>query len=202
MTSIKNSTTLLTEALLTTFRDVGKQCHLARAFDRDRDLTLMAAARARNPAGADLAPLGDVPAQLVDVLVVDLVDLVLAEEAGLPPDRAGLARALAPRLPVPVSFSSARRHQNGMSSSADPVKSSLPAVAAAGTNWRSPSAPPSPRLPRNWTVSAMISTAWRLVPSWASHSRQSRRPSTPTGRPLERYCEQLSPWLPQTVTSK
>src|SRR5439155_17884529 len=51
-------------------------------------------------------------------------------------------------LPVLVSLlsSSARRHQNGMSSSAeDEVKSSLPAVAAAGTNWRSPSpAPPPP----------------------------------------------------------
>src|SRR5207237_1037712 len=104
MTSIKNSTTLLTGALLTTFRDVGKQCHLARAFDRDRDLTLMAAARARNPAGADLAALGDVPAQLIDVLVVDLVDLVLAEEAGLPSDRArGLARALAAVLRLPFT---------------------------------------------------------------------------------------------------
>src|SRR3954463_4866598 len=26
--------------------------------------------------------------------------------------------------------------------------------------------------------------------------------STPTGRPFERYCAQLSPWFPQTVTSK
>ena len=42
------------------------------------------------------------------------------------------------------------------------------------------------RLPRNWTESAMISTAWRLPPSSASHSRQSRRPWTATGRPLER----------------
>ena len=30
----------------------------------------------------------------------------------------------------------------------------------------------------------MISTAWRFVPSCASHSRQSRRPSTPTGPAL------------------
>src|SRR5207249_1382032 len=92
-----------------TFGDVRQQGHLACALDCDRDLTLVPSARAGDPAGADLAPLGDVPAQLVDVLVVDLVDLVLTEEAGLPPDRAGLARALAPRLPVPVSFSSARR---------------------------------------------------------------------------------------------
>jgi len=30
----------------------------------------------------------------------------------------------------------------------------------------------SPRLPRNWTLSAMISTAWRFWPLWlSSHSR-------------------------------
>ena len=51
--------------------------------------------------------------------------------------------------------------------------------APAGTNWLPPPPPPSPspRPPRNWTVSAMISTAWRFAPSCASHSRQSRRPS-------------------------
>src|SRR5215204_7436668 len=67
-----------------------------------------------------------------------------------------------------------------------------------GMYWDCPS--PSLRPPRNWTDSAMISTAWRFVPSCASHSRQSSRPSTPTGRPFERYCAQLSPWFPQTVT--
>ena len=44
-----------------------------------------------------------------------------------------------------------------------------------------PPPPPPPGLserePRNWTMSAMISTAWRFDPSCASHSRQSRRPS-------------------------
>src|ERR671934_179289 len=70
-----------------------------------------------------------------------------------------------------------------MSSSAPPAPKSavsLAAVAAAGTNCGSPTPPPS-RLPRNWTLSAMISTACRFVPSCASHSRQSRRPSTPNG---------------------
>ena len=64
---------------------------------------------------------------------------------------------------------------------------------SAGTSelgWKPlPSPPPlglSEREPRNWTLLAMISTAWRLEPSWASHSRQSSRPSTATGRPLER----------------
>src|SRR5437763_6171518 len=91
-----------------------------------------------------------------------------------------------------------------MSSSAPPVPKSafsVCAAAPAGTNWFWPPSA-SPRLPRNWTLSAMISTACRFVPSWASHSRHSRRPSTATGRPLERYCAQLSPWLPQTVMSK
>src|SRR5215211_7310681 len=72
-----------------------------------------------------------------------------------------------------------------------------------------PVAPPPPpplglseRDPRNCTLFAMISTACRFDPSCASHSRQSSRPSTATGRPLERYWAQFSPCAPQTVTSK
>ena len=57
--------------------DVRQQRHLAGALDRDRDLPLVAAARAGDAAGADLALLGDVAPELVDVLVVDLVDLLL-----------------------------------------------------------------------------------------------------------------------------
>src|SRR5215210_7544143 len=45
----------------------------------------MTPARAGHAAVADLALLRDVAAQLRRVLVVDLVDLVLAEEAGLAP---------------------------------------------------------------------------------------------------------------------
>jgi hypothetical protein len=56
-------------------------------------------------------------------------------------------------------------------------------------------------LPRNWMLSAMISIAWRLVPSF-SHSRHSSRPSMATGRPLAVYLATVSPRLPQTVTSK
>src|SRR5215210_8081924 len=61
---------------------------------------------------------------------------------------------------------------------------------------------PSSRPPRNCTASATISTLWRLLPSCASHSRHSRRPSRATGRPLERKRAQFSPCAPQTVTSK
>src|SRR5439155_9198737 len=90
----------MTSIVLT--RHVRQQRHLACALDRDRDLALVPAARAGDPAVADLALLGDVAAQLVDVLVVDLVDLVLAEEAGLPLDRPRL-RALAPATLVSLA---------------------------------------------------------------------------------------------------
>src|SRR5262245_46915669 len=86
--------------------------------------------------------------------------------------------------------------QKGMSSS-DPPPELTPAPSksevSAGTSdlgWKLPLPPPPPALserePRNCTLLAMISTAWRLEPSCASHSRQSSRPSTATGRPLER----------------
>src|SRR5262245_5755218 len=186
---------------LSSVRDVRKQSHLPRALHGDGDLPLVAAARAGDAARADLALLGDVAAELVEVLPVHLVDLLLAEVAG--PAPAGPLHRLAPAAPALSVFllSIAPCHQKGMSSSFALPKSAFSAVAPAGTNWRSPPSA-SPRLPRNWTLSAMISTAWRLEPSCASHSRQSSRPSTPTGRPLDRYCAQLSPWLPQTVTSK
>src|SRR6185312_16488334 len=66
-------------------RDVGQQRDLAGPLHRDRDLPLMAAARARDAAVTDLALLRDVAPQLVDVLVVDLPHLVLAEVAALAP---------------------------------------------------------------------------------------------------------------------
>src|SRR5688500_11024888 len=62
---------------------VRQQRHLASPLDRHCDLPLVLAACAADAAGADLAFLRDVPPELVDVLVVDLVDLVLAEEAAL-----------------------------------------------------------------------------------------------------------------------
>src|SRR3954454_22932899 len=71
--------------------DVGQERHLARPLDRPRHLVLVATARARDAARADLALLGDVPAKDVDVLVVDVVDLRLAELAALAPRGAGLS---------------------------------------------------------------------------------------------------------------
>src|SRR4029077_3397873 len=71
------------------FRDVRQERHLAGALHRLRDLHLVAPARAGDAAAADLAPLRDVAAGVGDVLVVDLGDLLLAEEAVPPPDLAG-----------------------------------------------------------------------------------------------------------------
>src|SRR6266576_5359843 len=186
--------------LLAPLRDVRQERHLARPLHRDGDLPLVAPAGSGDPPGADLSLLGDVAAELVGVFPIDLLDFVSAEPAVLLPDRAG-SRAAAPALLLPVLLLC---HQKGMSSSAPAAKSafSVCAAAPAGTNCGWPPPSPSLRLPRNWTLSAIISTACRFVPSCASHSRHSSRPSTATGRPLARYWAQLSPWLPQTVMSK
>src|SRR3954449_11925319 len=81
-------------------RDVGQECHLARPLDRERDLALVPAARAGDPARSDLPLLGDVPPQLVHVLVVDLFDLLAAVPAVLLTDRPGGGAAPPSLLPV------------------------------------------------------------------------------------------------------
>src|ERR1043166_7577415 len=81
-------------AVLGALRDVRQQRHLARALHRGRDLHLVPSACAGDAAAADLALLGDVAAQLVDVLVVDLGGLLPAEAAV-----AALDLARGPALP-------------------------------------------------------------------------------------------------------
>src|SRR5919106_792566 len=94
------------------------------------------------------------------------------------------------------------------SSSPEPTPAFSPSKSEVSAGTSEPWTPlplcgASPREPRNCTLLAIISTAWRLpLPSCASHSRQSRRPSTATGRPLDRYVAQFSPCAPHTVTSK
>src|SRR5919107_1782448 len=61
-----------------------------------RDLVLVAPASAGDPPRADLAALGDEPAERADVLVVDVLDLVLAEQARLAAPSAGAALLVAP----------------------------------------------------------------------------------------------------------
>src|SRR5205814_5923301 len=75
-------------AIVRTLGDVREERHLTGPLHRGRDLHLMAPARTGDAAAADLALLRDVPPELVDVLVVDLGDLVLAEETVPPPDLA------------------------------------------------------------------------------------------------------------------
>src|SRR5207302_8003630 len=67
-------------AIVGALGDARQHRHLARPLDRGRHLHLVPAAGAGD-AAADLALLGDVAAQLGDVLVVDLGDVLLAEEA-------------------------------------------------------------------------------------------------------------------------
>src|SRR5262245_53497084 len=76
--------------------DVGEQCHLARPLHRRGALDLVATACAGDPTRADLPLLGDVPPQLRDVLVVDLLHFVPAEVAALAlPGRRSRSRAAA-----------------------------------------------------------------------------------------------------------
>src|SRR5215204_7624895 len=62
---------------------VWQERHLAGAFDRRCRLPLVLRAQPRDPAGPDLATVGDEPPQHVVVLVVDVSDVLLAEHAGL-----------------------------------------------------------------------------------------------------------------------
>src|SRR5476649_910562 len=126
----------------------------------------MAPARAADPARADLALLRDVAAELADVLVVDLVDLALAEETGFA-SPAGCRRQTLPASLFSLLCHGIPLDQNGMSSSAPALpKSASDPPAPAGTNSLPPPPPPaspeSPLPPRNCTESATTSTAWRF----------------------------------------
>src|SRR6188508_2124689 len=101
---------------------IRKQRHLPRTLDGDCDLPLMPSTRSGHPGRTDLAPLGDVAPQLVDVLVVDLAHLVLAEEARLPPHR----------LPGATGTTGARSGLVFPRSRAACHQSTLPCVTAAG----------------------------------------------------------------------
>jgi hypothetical protein len=63
----------------------GQQSDAAGALDGRADLSLVSGAYACHPAGHDLAPVGDMKAQGLEVLVVYERDLVRAEAAELFP---------------------------------------------------------------------------------------------------------------------
>src|SRR5512145_1200040 len=81
------------------------------------------------------------------------------------------------------------------------MSSSGPSAACGGAPPGPASAAPPLGLPRNWTLSATTSILLFLTPS-DSQRRCRSRPSTRTGRPLERYSAQFSPSLPKTTMSK
>src|SRR4051794_22488074 len=92
-----------TSSRSTTFISVGnvrQQRHLSRALDRHGDLPLVAPARPADPARADLALLGHVPAEPVEGLPVHLGGLLLAAVTGTA--RARPLRRLARAAPLPV----------------------------------------------------------------------------------------------------
>src|SRR4051812_494307 len=62
---------------------VGQQRHLTGVLDRGGDVALVLGAVPRHPAGADLAAVGDELAQQRRVLVVDVGEFLLAEQANL-----------------------------------------------------------------------------------------------------------------------
>src|SRR5688572_10157186 len=83
-------------ALVARFGDVGQERQLTGALHTTCDLILVAAAGAGDPPRADLPALGDELAQRGDVLVVDLLDLVLAEQARLAAAAAWTALLVSP----------------------------------------------------------------------------------------------------------
>ncbi len=60
---------------------VGKKCHLASSLDSCGKLSLMKSASAGNTSGEDLSALGNEFSELSDILVINLVYFVLAEDA-------------------------------------------------------------------------------------------------------------------------
>src|SRR4051812_44031232 len=62
---------------------VRQQRHLASVLDRRGDVALVLGAVSGHPAGADLAAVGDELAQQRRILVVDVGEFLLAEQANL-----------------------------------------------------------------------------------------------------------------------
>ena len=63
--------------------NVGEKCHLACSLDSSGELSLVKSAGAGNTSGEDLSSLGNELSELADVLVIDALNLILAEDANL-----------------------------------------------------------------------------------------------------------------------
>ena len=62
---------------------VGKKCHLASSLYCESKLSLVKSAVAANTSGEDLCSLGNELSELCNILVIDTVNLILAEDANL-----------------------------------------------------------------------------------------------------------------------
>src|SRR5215210_5631183 len=81
--------------------DVRQEPQLTRALDRGRELGLVPATCTGHARGANLSLVTDRPAQRGEVLVIDDVDLLPAERAGLEAPATGAALASGAALAVP-----------------------------------------------------------------------------------------------------
>ena len=68
---------------LTLVRYVGEKCHLASSLDSYGELSLVESAVAGNTSGENLSSLRGELSKLSDILVIDLGNLILAEDANL-----------------------------------------------------------------------------------------------------------------------
>jgi DNA invertase Pin-like site-specific DNA recombinase len=119
--------------------DIGEQRHLPRSFDRDRDEALVSATGAGHPARPDLSSLGEVAAKLGDVLVVNVAQVVLAEQTRLPLEHARTGACPCRRrrrVSALASFRSCRhglslRNQSGREPVRTPDGASAPSLQTA-----------------------------------------------------------------------
>ena len=63
--------------------NIGKKCHLTCSLDSGGELSLVKSAGAGNTSGEDLCSLGNELSELSNVLIIDSLYLVLAEDANL-----------------------------------------------------------------------------------------------------------------------
>src|SRR6266511_3327971 len=180
-------------------RRVREQCHLARVLHGGRHVALVLRAVPRDPARSDLAPLRHELAQHAHVLVVDVVDLVLAEHADL-----RLLLLLPALLFFFASLPSFLRHRyTGVSSCAPPTPTVTlldQSACVPGALVFSSLAVAHFRL--GPTSSASISIFERFSPSAVSHEFVRSRPTTTTRLPCVRVSATFSASCRHAVTSK
>jgi len=80
--------------------NVGKKRHLTSSLDCNGKLSLVKSAVAGNTSGEDLRSLGNELSELCGILVIDIVHLILAEDANLLSSVLGVER----RTLIIVSF--------------------------------------------------------------------------------------------------